>query len=358
MAFLDATLLNDLQVSEATNEKRFSELGVIDMVADSTPFVDYILPSTQEAMKELSSLRNADIPVIKDQQVVVKTVAGFNEIPANLPEADKYNFVAYDVFSGFRHYPAAYANNQMDAEFAVNQVMLNVLYGMANSIESVLIARMEERKTQTLGFTTQVSQGDGTYVFDAGTDTLNIQKAAQKETMYHSLEALMGANELPGRYRVATNRAGLTVQRAEALKFANGNEKNLDALGFYDADRLYETGNIAPGPNIFNGWLMRDGAMGMIPNHPYDFRSRTEVDGSVWSVSDVALPFINMQANVYTNAKPSEGTSLIAAGNDSNLVMSHYEEMAIWARFYVVYRYNSDLATRPQDIVKLSGLTT
>ena len=38
--------------------------------------------------------------------------------------------------------------------------------------------------------------------------------------------------------------------------------------------------------------------------------------------------------------------------------MSHFEEMGIWASFTVVYRYNSDLATRPNDIVKIVGKTT
>jgi hypothetical protein len=38
--------------------------------------------------------------------------------------------------------------------------------------------------------------------------------------------------------------------------------------------------------------------------------------------------------------------------------MTHFEEMALWFRFYVVYRYNSDLSARANDIVKLVGATT
>lgn len=356
--FIDATLWNDLQVSEATNEKRFSELGVIDAIKASTPSVDYILPSTIEAMSRMSSLRDAQIPVIKDQQVVVNAVPGFNNIPDNLPESDKYSFVAYDVFSGFRHYPGAFDNNQMDGDFVRRNVMLNVAYAMANTIEGILAARLEERKTQTLGFVNQVSQGDGTYNFNTASDILEISKAAQKETMFYNLEALMNANELPGQARVVTNRAGLSVQRAEALKYGAGNEKNLDALGFYGADRMHESGNISAGSNIFNGWLIRDGAMGVYENFPFDFRNNTVVDGKEWSVSDVDLPFMKMRANIYTNKQATEATSLISAGQDSNLIMSHFEEMAIWTRFYVVYRYNSDLPNRANDIVKISGLTS
>ena len=50
MAYINATLWNDIQVTGATNEKRFSQLGIIDAVKDSTAFVDYIPPSAVEAM--------------------------------------------------------------------------------------------------------------------------------------------------------------------------------------------------------------------------------------------------------------------------------------------------------------------
>ena len=42
MPFLDATDWLDIQSTEATNEKRFSELGIIDAVKESTRGVDYI----------------------------------------------------------------------------------------------------------------------------------------------------------------------------------------------------------------------------------------------------------------------------------------------------------------------------
>lgn len=358
MAFINATLWNDLQSSNATNEKRFAELGIIDAVKASTGSVDYILPSEIEALRTTSSLRNVQIPVIKDQTVSVVTTPGFNNIPSNLPESDKYSFVAYDVFSGFRHYPAAYANNQVDAEFARNTVMNNVAYAMANTVESILSNQLEARKTQQLGYTTQVSQGDGTFSFSTATDTLTVSKAAQKETMFSYMNQLMGANELDGNYRIVTNRAGLAVQKAEYAKYGMANEKNLQALGIIDAERMHESGNISAGSDVFNGFFLRDGSIGMYENFPYDFRNGTEINGKKWSVSDVELPYLKMRANIYTNSQATEAEALISAGKDTNLTMTHFEEMAIWARFYVVYRYNSDLANRVNDIVKVVGATS
>jgi hypothetical protein len=358
MSFIDASVWNDQYFQGATNEKRFAELGLIDMVKDSTPFVDYVPPSAKEALRTFSSLRNAKIPVIKDQAVTVNTTPGFEFIPANLPESALYSFTAVDVFSGFRHTPAAYENNVIDEKWAGQQVAKNVAFAMGNQIETLLAVELENRKTQLLGHTTPVSQGDGTFSFDTTPDKLNVNKAAQKETMFHNLETLMAANELGGNYRLATSRAGLAVQRAEAAKYGAANEKNLKGLGFFDESRLYESGNISAGSDIFNGWLMRDGAMGVFENFPYDFRNGTEIGGKKWSISDSPIPFTGMRANLYVNKEATKATSLVTAGEDSNLIMTHWEEMAIWIRFYIVYRYNSDLTTRANDIVKITGLTT
>lgn len=358
MANLDATDWLDIQDTNATNEKRFSQLGIIDSVKDSTPFVDYVSPSARQKLQETSSLRNIQIPVIIDQTVTVVTTPGFPFIPDNLPESAEYTFTAVDVFSGFRHYPGQFDNNSLDSEFTKQQVMKNVAFGMGNTIETLLTTQLEARKTQLLNFTTQVSQGDGTYTFNGGTDTLEIDKAAQKETMFVNLEELMAANELPGDYRWATNRAGLAVQKTEMAKFGAANDKNLQALGLPTADRLYESGNIAAGSDIFNGFMFRDGAMGVYENFPFDFRNGTEFAGKKWSISDIEIPFTRMRANIFVNNEATDATALVGAGTDTNMIMTHFQEMAVWNRFYIVFRFNSNLATRANDVVKIKGLTT
>lgn len=360
MAYLDATDWNDIQDTSASNEKRFAQLGIVDAVKESTPFADYMSPSAIEKLRSASGLRNVQIPVIKDQTVTVTTTPGFSFIPDNLPESAQYAFSAVDVFSGFRHYPAQFANNVMDEAYTKEQVMKNVAYGIGNQIESLLATTLESRKTQLLNYTTQVSQssGGGTYSFNGTTDTLEINKAAQQETMFAAMNELMEANELGGNYRVVTSRAGLSVQMTEALKYGISNDKNYQALGFMGMDRIHQSGNISAGSDIFNGWFMRDGAIGMIENFPYDFRNGTEIAGKKWSITDMELPFARMRANVYVNNEATDATALVGAGTDSNMIMTQFQEMAVWVRFYIVYRYNSDLTTRANDIVKIKGTTT
>lgn len=360
MANLDASALNDIQIVDAQNDKRFAELGIVDAVKASGAFVDFIPADAMKQMSELSSDRDLKIPVIKDQTVVVNTTPGFDFIPTNLPESAEFTFTAVDVFSGFRHFPAQFQNNSLESNRVRQMVMKNVLFEMGNSIESLISTTLELRKTQTLDFTTQISQGSGggTYTFNTGVDILEINKAAQQKTMFANLTEIMAANELGGNYRVVTSRAGLAVQKTEALKFGADNNENLQALGMFSADEMHESGNISAGSDIFNGFLIRDGAIGLVENHPWDFRNGTTLNDRTWSVSDMELPFLRMRANIHTNSDATEATALVASADDSNLKMTIFEEMAIWVRFFIVFRFNSDITTRAQDIVKLSGKTS
>lgn len=359
MAYLTNTVLNDFQATEAQNEKREANYGMLDLVKDSTPFVDYVPPSVQAILNTVSASRLAKIPVMKDQTVTVTTTPGFANIPINMGESDTYYFTAYDLFSGFRLYPASYENNQIDAAWWREQTLRNVLKGMAAAKDDVIETILESRKTQALSYTAQVSQGDGTFTFDAGTDTLSINKAAQKDTMFTYLNELMRANQLGGNYRIVTSPGGLLVSQVEAAKYGMQNTKDLQwAQSAVPFDRRYVSDQLSPGSDNFTGFFVRDGAMGIFENWPWDFRNGTMVGEKKWSITDVEMPYIKSRPNIFINSEATEATSIISPATDSNLIMTHFEEMAIWDRFYVVYRYNSAIGSRANDIVKIKGLTS
>lgn len=359
MAYLDTTVLNDFQAKEATNEKFIANYGMVDLAKDSGPSADYIPPSVRALLSTSSASRDAQIPVLKDQTVTVTTVPGFSNIPVNLGETDNYFFSAFDIFSGFRLYPGSFENNQVDGAFYRDNIIRNVLQAMAVSKDDIIEAQMETRKTQVLNFDTQVSQGDGTFNFNTGTDVLEINKAAQKDTMFTYLNTLMQANQLPGEYRIVTSPAGLVVSEVEAAKFREDQTKQLLwSQSAVPMDRRYVTNQISPASDNFKGFFVRDGDIGTISNFPWDFRNGTNFGGQEWSVSDVEMPFIKSRINVYVNKEATDATSIITPTTDSNLIMTHFEEMAMWDRFYVFYRYNSDLATRQNAVVKIAGLTT
>lgn len=359
MAYLTNTVLNDFQASEAVNEKREANYGMLDLAKASTAMVDYVPPSVQEKLSTISASRLAKIPAMKDQTVTVTTTPGFSNIPINVGESDTYYFTAYDVFSGFRLFPASFENNQIDAAWWRDQIIRNVLKGMAAAKDDIIETVLESRKTQALSYATQVSQGDGVFTFQTSTDILEINKAAQKDTMFTYLKELMRANQLGGEYSIVTSPGGLLVSELEAAKYGMNNDKNLSwSQSAVPMNRRYTSDQLSPGSDVFTGFFVRDGAIGIYENWPWDFRNGTMIAGKEWSITDVEMPYIKSRPNVFINREATEATSIVSPATDSNLIMTHFEEMAIWDRFYVVYRYNSAIGSRPNDIVKIKGLTT
>lgn len=355
---LDATLLNNLQGVNTFSESRYAELGLVDLAKNSTRAVDWISPDEVQKLAEMSSLRNMELPTIVDGEFTVTSVPGF-DIPANLSTSGKNTPLAFDIFTGFRHYPALYSNNMVKGEFDLNHKMKKACYGLGKALESILAARFEARKTQVLPLgTAQVSDGSATFTFNTSTDTLEISKAAQKELMFSNLNRIAEANEIGGDYEIVTSRAGTALARNEFAKYGQNNDKNLQSLGFITPDKLHETGNLSPGSNNFNGYYVRNGSIGLYENFPADFRMGTKVGSREWSISDMELPFVKMRANVHVNREPSKAEALVTAGRDTNLTMTHFEEMALWVRVIIFEEFNSDLTTRPNPIIKLAGLAS
>jgi hypothetical protein len=358
MSYINATRWNDIQVGGALDQKRYPELGAVNAAYASTPFVDYISPTVQQNLSEISAQRKIQIPTFLDGAVVVNQTPGYNNIPSNLLESKNFTVVAYDIFSGFRHYESTFENNQVDSQDAIDIKMKRVAYEMAKVKEQIIISVLETQKSQVINFTEQVSAATGDYLFNPATDLLTLKRAVQDETMFYTLEALAEANEITGAGRVISNRGGLVRQKVQALKYGAGNEQNLEALGFYGADRMHQSSQISAGTDMFNGFYLKDGAIGLYSNFPYEFRKGKELSDQKWTVSDVELPFLLSRCNIYTNEAATDSSALVGLKNgnlDSNTIMSTFSEMAVWDRFYVVTTPNEALATRSNDVFKIKG---
>ena len=362
--YITATRFNDLQVGGKLDQKRYPELGAVNAAYASTASVDYISPSVIQNLASISAQRQILVPTFINGTIVVGDTPGYNNIPSNLLESDTFTLQAYNIFSGFRHYESTYDNNVMDSQDAIDTKMKRVTYEMAKVKEQIIISILESNKTQVLDFTEQVSATTGDYSFSgttgdsATTDILAIKRAVQNETMFYTLEALAEANEIMGAGRVITNRAGLVRQKVEALKYGAGNEQNLEALGFYGADRMHQSSQISAGSDMFNGFYLKDGAVGLYSNFPYEFRNGKVLNERKWTVSDVELPFLRSRCNIYTREGVTNSTALVGTHNnelDSNTIMSTFTEMAIWDRFYVATTPNKEIATRSNDIFKIKG---
>ena len=355
MAYIDDTLLLDYQATEATNEKRIKPYGLVEMAYKSTSAVDFIPPEVKKMMADSNSTRNLQIPYMKDGDVVVTNSPGFDKIPVNLGEMGQYYFSAFDIWSGFSMLESTFEDNATDAQWYFNQQMRNVLQGMAAEKESILQTTLEAQKTQVLGFTSQASTVANDYVFNTGTDTLEIKLAAQTDTLFYKLENLMDSNDLAGDYNLVTSRGGLIMTNAETMKYGAGNTKNLEwtqnYLGF---ENRFESNTITSSEK-WDGYLVKNGAIGMFNNYPYNFRMGKTVGESRWSIAKTEMPFIKSRPNIFTRTTAADATGLIAG---SNQIMTSREEIAIWDRVYVVYPVNSDITTRVNPIVKITALNS
>ena len=250
MPYIDETLLLDYQASEATSELRKKPHGLVDLFAKSTASVDYIPPSVAKLMASMNSTRNIKIPYLKDNQVVVTSVPGFDKIPVNLGESGEYYFAAFDVWSGFTMAKSTFEGNSIDAGYYFNNQMNRITQGMASQKEIILKSVLEAQKTRLLNFTEQVSETSGDYAFDAPTDTLRIKKVAQNDTLFYNLQSLMAANDVEGEYLLATSRAALTISSAEAMKYGVNNNKNIEwAQAYMSESNKFESNNMLGIPN-------------------------------------------------------------------------------------------------------------
>ncbi|HUU86167.1 MAG TPA: hypothetical protein VMX17_00270 [Candidatus Glassbacteria bacterium] len=358
MAYLTNTILDDLQVTGGLDEAREGNYGIMDFVKDSTPKVDYVDPDTISKLQTMSGARDANLPVIKDGSVTVGTTPGFDQIPVNLGETATIAYTAYDVCTGMRLYPSTFANNAVRIENYIAAQMKKLLKGCATTAEGIIETVMEAQKTTLLDSTTQVSQGSGTFTFDSGTDTLTANKAAQNDTMFAYLNQLMSANLLGGNYGIITNPAGLAFNTVDAMKYQmyQATYKEWDQSNMPLSNR-YMADSIDPSSDVFHGWLARLGSIGVVNNFPFDFVNGTEIAGKKWSISNTELPYIKMRANVFMNTEATDASAMVTA-TDTNTIMTTFEEMFLWFRFYVLYPYNSDLSTRANPIVKIVGATT
>lgn len=358
MAFIDSTKFDDLQSLNQQNETRISKYGLIDMAINSGSKQDYISPTDIDAHRTVSGARNIVMPSLIENTPTVVTDPGFDNIPINLGESGTYYLTAYNIFSGMRWFPSMHENNQIKADFYFNGQMDRILRGMADVKSGIIETVLESKKTRVLDYTTQVSQGDGTYVFNTGTDTLEISKAAQIESMPYSLVQLMMANKQDGNYSIVTSPGGGVSMNVAATKYGMNNDKNLqDFQSAIPMDARYIDHQISTSAN-FNGFLVKDGGVGLIQNYPYDFRVGTQFGNVEWSVTNTIMPYVNAQLNLFISKEASDTRNLVTGANDSNGTMSHYQSVALWDRFYVFTRYISDPDTLANEIVKLEGKTT
>lgn len=340
----------DLKVQTELPSQGF---GLIDCFKYNTQFNKILTPGLKAHLQQVEG-RTTEYTGLKETVITTTSTESFT-IPAHLSTSEQKTLTLVTIASGFQVYPAWFQNNTItEADYLANKYD-EVFMAMANAKEVLMAALLNTYRNQNALAVTQINGGSGTFAFDAGLDTLTVNKAGQLDTMFANLKTLMRIAKKAGNYNIVVNEGGFNLALNEILKYGAANEKNLSFIQNM-MPRFFETLNIAPEAFQFKAYLLVDGAVGYVENYPFDFRTGTTVDSKVWGIMDSPAPYVGERLNVYHNKEAVDASSL--GETTAHLKMTSMEEWEFIDKFFLITNYTSDLTTRVQDIVKITGATS
>jgi len=351
--FIDFSALVAYQDRVTQTEKLQQRYGLIECMKYNTPFNKVLNPTLSAHLQQVEG-RTTEFTGLKEQTITTTSVESFT-IPANLSTSEQKTLSLITIMSGFQYYPAWFQNNTI----AVNDYLANkydeVFAAMAAAKETYIAANLNTYKSQVCAGIDQINGGDGVFAFDAGLDTVTVNKAGQKDMLFSNLQTLFRINKLAGAYNAVVNEGGFNLALNEILKYGAANDKNLANIK-NQLPVLFETLGISATSFQFVAYMMRNGAFGGVQNYPYDFRTGTTIGQKQWGIMPTPAPYIGERLNVYHNTEAVDASSL--GDTSSHLLMTGMEEWGFIDKFFIVNNYNSDLTTRVNDIYKITGATS
>ena len=349
---IDFSALLTYQDKKTQTELLSQRFGLIDCMKYNTPFNKVLTPTLKAHLQQVEG-RTTEYTGLKESVITTTSTESFT-IPAHLSTSEQKTLTAVSIFSGFQVYPAWFQNNTIAmADYLANKYD-EVFAAMASAKEVLVATLLNTWRNQVALEVNQINGGDGVFAFDAGLDTVTVNKAGQKDTLFANLKTLMRIAKMAGNYNLVVNEGGFNLALNEILKYGAANDKNL-AFIQNSMPLFFESLNIAPESFQFKAYLMLDGAIGSVQNYPFDFRMGTVVDSKVWGIMDTPAPYIGERLNVYHNREAVDASSL--GDTTAHLKMTTMEEWGFLDKFFLVTNYHSDVTSVKTDIVKVTGAT-
>lgn len=352
--FIDFSVLNAYQDRVTQTEKDQQRYGLIEALKHNTPMNKVLASPALKAHLQTVQGRTTQYTGLKEDVITTTSVESFT-IPSHLSVSEQKTLTSVSIFSGFRVYPGYFVNNTIEMSTYVQNKYDEVFSAMAAAKETQIANVLSTYKTQVLNGVTQINNGDGTFAFNDSLDTLTVDAAGQKDALFANLKTIMRINKKAGNYNMAVNEGGFNLAINEILKFGATNSENRQ-FALNQLPTIFETLGIAPSTFQFVAYLLKDGAIGSVQNYPFDFRNGTVVGDKKWGIMPTPAPYIGERLNVFHNIEATDASDL--GESTSDLRMTSYEEWGFLDKFFLVPNYNSDLGTRVNDIVKVTGATS
>jgi len=329
--------------------------GLNQMFLDSTPKNKILTPSMVAELQKKQT-RTITYPALKEDVITSTAVESFT-IPSNISDAEEITITSISIFSGYKIFPAMFIDNAISREDYEMNKLEEVFKAMANAKEVQQLAFLETQKTQVWTNLTSINNGAGSYSFNSTTDLLEVDLAGQKNGFFNRLKTSFRNNDQSrmGSYSLVTNEGGLTLALDTIATLGQANASN-EQNATNSIPKAYGSQNISGGSDQFIGFMIEDGAVGIAQNFPWEFRSEIATSDAQWGVSDTAVPMLGNRINTYYNKGKADASA--EGGTLAESRMTTFEEFGFLDKFYLVSSYNSDLATRANNILKIKGATS
>jgi hypothetical protein len=348
MSLLEATAKPYfLQEDGTLIESKDATFGLIDAIKASTP--DY-RALTDSVRKKLSTAINQQVylSALKDFNPTITNVKSWIS-PTNFRVSDKVLATSVTIGSGFHYSKAMNRENSISFQEYVDNTMRKIAHDMAEAKENAIQTVLEAHKTQVLPVNPLAADG---FVFNAGTDALDVNLAAQNGMIFNNLRTIFGDNRLKNNNAIISSSMGMEAVLTNMQQYGANNDKNLSQ----NMPRLFLS-NVLTNSAKWTAYWFEAGAFGEVVNFQPDFMERESIPGvSELGVTSYSFPYLNSPVEYIWKKKEAD---LSAFSTDlANTKVAYIEEMSFFHTFFILTPYNSDISTRVNPVVKIVGATS
>jgi hypothetical protein len=347
MAFIDSSKLVAYQSKTVQKEIKKPVLEAVDFMRAQTPLFKGLGADLKNAIENANG-QTVSMISMKDLTTEAATEFSF-DIPLNLGESASTNVTIYQFWTGFHAYKYAHAKNAISEEEYYMVKYAECDKTLAESVSAQIATIMAARRTQVLT-TTGVPSG---MAFNPTSDSLTIANALKATPFFDNLETLMTLNDMEGTYSMLSS-IGLGFILSTHKMYGAANDKNLLAQSL--PSLFYDKKITAPSGSDASGYFVKDGAFALVESYPIEFLQRASVGTTAkWDIGSMNLPLAKMRPLLYEEEYKADTNSVNSGRPTSGMTVG--KKIGMGVSFAVLSSYNSDLTTRPNDVLRVDFTT-
>jgi len=359
MAALDATVMANLQTRNVQTDNQPGGKGYIRMVEASTPNCRIITPEIEAKLKTAGG----NLPTIPslDETVITTTSTDSLTIASNLSVSGTISVTRVNIVAGYHYYPAALQAdmNQISEVDYVSQKNYECGEAMAKALEANIITNLDANRTQVwTGTSATLTPG---FTWDAGTDDLDVTIAGQTSQPFHTIRNLFKHNKQGDNLLSCWDSMGLNriIQEYAANGLYNAENKQNPFNIPFQAFESFELGTPPAGSHA-QGHVIKNGAIGMVPNYTYDYNQGTRTgDGYEFGVTSAALPELGHQVGyLHRFLAVDDATTALTATEKGYMNATARHEMQFIFRYFLLNEWSEDLTAKPGHVLRTQLLST